>query len=286
MLGPDYLDYMDLSLQRFLKNDLPFGGIQVVLVGDPKQLPPVYGTFTEQDKADIEGLKQKYGTLTFESATSFKDFEVLTLEKMQRQTEPEFIELLNKLRDGNINAITKFNQGGGTEHSVHLMPFNAMVDKFNDQQFAKVAGNSKKYTAKVNGKFNVKNCITPEVLELKPKCRVMVTKNLQCGLVNGDLGEVISCSDHEVIIYSDRLEYEFHIEIEEWKEIQYDGTTETVIGTFKQIPLKLSWAMTIHKSQGLSLDDVCVHYVKGMSKELIYVGASRCKTFAKLFISM
>lgn len=90
---------------------------------------------------------------------------------------------------------------------------------------------------------------------------------------------MVSCNGNGVEIYSDRLKQSVFLEPEEWKEVTYDGVQEIVVGRFEQIPLKLSWAMTIHKSQGLSLENVCLSYSSGMSKELVYVGVSRCTSF-------
>lgn len=247
MVWPDYVDYIDLSLKRFLHNDLPFGGIQVVFIGDPKQLPPVYGSFTDQDKKDLEWLREKYGSLTFDKAKAYEWFEVLELDRIHRQKDPKFIDILNTVRDGNFNVLKQLNQSKGTSKSVHLKPYNNMVDSHNQIQFDKLKWDSKKYYAEVSGKFNVKNCITPEELDLKVWARIMVTKNLQCWLVNWDLWSVKEMLEDSVIIYSDRFERDEVITFEEWKEIEYDGTTEKLLWTFYQIPLKLSWAMTIHK---------------------------------------
>jgi ATP-dependent exoDNAse (exonuclease V) alpha subunit len=100
------------------------------------------------------------------------------------------------------------------------------------------------------------------------------------------MGTVVKCLPDSVIIQSDRLNDTFAIGIEQWKEITYDGVEEVVIGTYDQIPLKLSWAITIHKSQGLSLENICLTYVKGMSRELVYVGLSRCTNFENLYVNI
>lgn len=225
MVGPDYLDYCEYVLRVETEKNIPFGGIQVIVVGDPKQLPPVYGSYTEQDKKDLEGLKKKYGPrLTYDKAKCFKDFEMLELSVPQRQKDPEFVKLLNQIRVGNLGYLRKFQQGTGTEHSVHLMPTNAMVDSFNGRQYAKLEGKEEVYHAYVDGKFNVESCITPETLRLKPGARIMVTKNMSFGpLVNGDLGDVVQCGAGEVLIFSDRLKQNVVIQQEEWKQIEYVG---------------------------------------------------------------
>ena len=285
MLWPDYVDQADLCLKRFLKNDLPFWWLQVVFVGDPKQLPPVYSSQTELDRIELEWLKSKYGEeLTFDKARAYKGFELLELDRIYRQNDPILIDYINSIRGWNFNTLKNFKQWMGDSSSVHIMPYNNMVDAHNEKELNKVPGMPKTYTAIVSGKFNVKNSITPEFLRLKPGARIMVTKNLKCGLVNGDLGTVVKCNVDEVVIMSDRFKSEYEIRIEEWKEIQYVWHKEEILWLFYQIPLKLSWAITCHKVQWLTLDSICVHYIKGMTKELLYVAVSRCSNYDNLFI--
>jgi len=247
MVGPDYLDYINYLLQKMRWNKKAFGWIQMILVWDPNQLPPVYGSFTEQDKNEIEDLVTKYWKLTFDHAFCYSWFKELNLIKVRRQKDNTFVELLNNIRDNKMGSIYDFNRWYWDEHSVHLMPFNNMVDAFNKKRFETVKAKEYIYKWYIYGKFNSKNCITPEELYLKEWCRIMVTKNLQNWLVNGDLWTVVKCNSNTVEIHSDRFDCNFEIGYEEWKEVQYDWTTEITIGTYNQIPLKLSWAMTIHK---------------------------------------
>ena len=285
MVGPDYLDYINYLLQKTCWNSKPFWGIQIILVWDPEQLPPVYWSFTEQDKNDIDLLIAKYWTLTFQKAYSYSWFKELNLIKIRRQNNDMFIDLLNKIRSWDKEAIYDFNRWNWNELSIHLKPYNKMVDSFNKKKFDSIQWKIFTYVWKIYWKFNSKNCITPEILNLKVWTRIMITKNLQCWLVNWDMWTVTKCLSNSVVIHSDRLWYEFEIEEAEWKEIQYDWIEEIVIWTYKQIPLKLSWAITIHKSQWLSLNNVCLTYIKWMSKELVYVWLSRCTNFENLFVN-
>lgn len=288
MVWPDYIDYIDYLLQEERWSDRPFGGIQMILVWDKKQLPPVYVGRTDSEKYEIDKLTQKYGELTFDKAIAYKDFIEIELDEIKRTSDPKLIEILNEIREGNLSAMAKITQWYGDSETVHLKPFNTLVDKYNAQKFQYLDGAYRKYvwTVKFNNPadFKEKDYMTPVNLELKIWARVMVTKNLECGLVNGDLGTVKELHDDCVVIHSDRFNQDYWIEVVEWKRIEYQGMSEKEIWTFSQIPLKLAWAMTIHKSQGLTLDNVCVTVAAGMSKELLYVGLSRCTNFEKLFI--
>ena len=288
MVWPDYVDYIDYLLQEERWCDRPFGWIQMIFVGDAKQLPPVYVGRTDQEKHEIDKLIQKYGELTFDKAVAYKWFTQIELDEIKRTSDPKLIEILNEVREGMITSVSKLNQGYGDAETVHLMPFNNLVDKYNSQKFQYISWEARTYDAIIKFQklddFKEKDYVSPVKLELKVWSRVMVTKNLECGLVNGDLWTVKKLHQDYVLIHSDRFNQDYWIEITEWKRIEYHGMNERVIWTFSQIPLKLAWAMTIHKSQGLTLDNVCVTVVKWMSKELLYVGLSRCTNYEKLFI--
>lgn len=288
MVSPDYLDYIDDLLQEERGYSAPFGWLQVILVWDPAQLPPVHTSFTEKDTAIMNLLHLKYGpSLTFDQAKCFRAFAHAELTEIKRQEDPKFIELLNKVRDGDLSVLKDFNSGYGDEHTVHLRPFNKMVDAFNKNRLAQLPGSTKNYTAMVTGLFDVDRSITPVNLQLKKWSRVMVTANISdLSLVNGDFGTVLKLEDESVTITVDRFgDQEFVIERNEWKQIEYEGWDETVIGTMEQIPLKLWWCMTIHKSQGLSLESVSVAVTKNMARELVYVALSRAMTFEKLYLN-
>lgn len=288
MVSPDYLDYIDYLLQQERWSSKPFGWIQVILVWDPYQLPPVHTTFSEKDIAIMKLLHNKYWEdLTFDKAECFADFQTLELLEVKRQEDPKFIELLNKIRHWDLSVLDQFNSGYGDEHTVHLRPFNKMVDSFNNNRMVSLKGPVKNYVARVNGLFDEQRSVTPMLLQLKVGARVMVTANQsELELVNGDLGTVVSMWDDHVFITVDRYwDTKFKIEPYEWKQIEYEGCEETTIGTFSQIPLKLGWCMTIHKSQGLSLESVSITVNAKMARDLVYVGLSRATTFEKLYVN-
>lgn len=284
MVGPDYIDYIDHILKSECFNPAPFWGKQIILVGDKAQLPPVYVSTTEEQKKEMAQLIAKYGELTFDKALSYKGFEELTLTEIKRQSDPTFINILNSVREWDRSVLSELKSGYGNDETVHLKPFNTMVDKHNDTKFMSLPGQAKVYDAHIKWEFNIKNAITPLALQLKPGARVMVTKNLECWLVNGDLGTVKECGSDYVIIHSDRFDTEMELEQVEWKEIRYEWNEEVEVGSMKQIPLKLSWAITIHKSQGLTLDNVCLTVTKWMPRDLLYVGLSRATSMEQLYI--
>lgn len=288
MVGPDYIDYIDYLLQEERWCDRPFGWIQMIFVWDKKQLPPVYVARTDSEQYELDKLIEKYGELTFDKALAYKDFIEIELDEIKRTSDPKLISILNEVREGNIAAVKQIKEGYWDSETVHLMPFNTLVDKYNAQKFQALDAKYKKYTwvVKFNNPsdFKEKDYMTPVNLELKIWARVMITKNLEEWLVNGDIGTVKELYDDHVVIHSDRFNEDFYISPVEWKRIEYHGLSEKEMGTFTQIPLKLAWAMTIHKSQWLTLDNVCVTYVKKMAKELLYVGLSRCTNYEKLFI--
>lgn len=288
MVSPDYLDYIDYILQEERGCPRLFGWIQVVIVWDPKQLPPVYTAYNEKDIAVMKLLHNRYGEeLTFDKSAAFGDFRVLELTQVMRQQDPKFVDLLNKVRDWDLSVLTEFNSGYWDEHTVHLRPTNKMVDAFNGNRMFALKWDTKSYLGRVVDDFDTARSTTPVLLELKVWARIMVTANqADLELVNGDLGTVVSMWNDSVTIVVDRFgKTLFKIEPYQWKQIEYEGWEETIIGTFNQIPLRLGWCMTIHKSQGLSLESVSITVNSKMAKDLVYVGLSRAITFERLYVN-
>lgn len=290
MVGPDYLDYINFILQEERWSIRPFGWVQVVLVGDEKQLPPVYSATFEQDQKNLQLVMNKYNNnLVFTQANAFIDweFESLELDEVKRQTDPKLIDLLNRVRDWDLSALDGFQQGYGHAHTVHLRPYNKMVDSFNDKRLALIKEPEHTYLGIITDKFDIKNAITPQILVLKKWARVMVTvKHKETWLVNGDMGTIIDLDDAHVTIVADRFpDKQFELGKYTWNQIEYAEWDEEVIGTYTQMPLKLAWALTVHKSQGLTLESVSVNIVRGMQPAMLYVALSRCVSWEGLYVN-
>lgn len=289
MVGPDILDQIDYVLRSCARYGEPFGWIQVLLVGDAWQLKPVYAPHTARDKQAYQDVLTKYNNqLTFNASDAFKKwwFKKCHLTEAKRQSDPEFLHAINILRDGNSAVLSLFNSWVGDADTVHLMPTNDMVDEYNATKYHSLDGTEFRHLGIIIGDFNTRNAITPVDLRLKRWCRVMLTKNLkEYWLVNGDLGWVQDTWHEYIDVKFDRFEYAIPIEIATWKQIEYIGNDEVEIGSYKQFPLKLSWAITVHKSQGLTLDNVCVHVTQWMRQDLLYVWVSRASNMEKLFIN-
>lgn len=290
MVGPDYLDYINFILQEERWSIRPFGWIQVVLVWDEKQLPPVYSATFEQDQKNLQLVMNKYNNnLVFTQANAFIDwdFELLELDEVKRQTDPRLINLLNRVRDWDLSALNEFQQGYWHAHTVHLRPYNKMVDSFNDKRIALIKEPEFTYLGVVTDKFDIKNAITPQVLTLKKWARVMVTVNhKETWLVNGDMATVTSLDKESVTLVADRFpDKEFTLGKYTWNQIEYLDWEENIIGSYTQIPLKLAWALTVHKSQGLTLESVSVNIVRGMQPAMLYVALSRCTSWEGLYVN-
>lgn len=289
MVGPDILDQIDYTMKSCARYGEPFGWIQVMIVGDKGQLKPVYAPHTSTDKQAYKDILTKYNNvLTFDAADAFTKgwFKKCHLTEAKRQKDPQFLQAINLLRDWFSTVLSQFQSGVGDSETVHLMPTNDMVDEYNITKYCNLEWTEFHHTAEVVDDFNTKNAITPIELRLKKNCRVMLTKNLkEYWLVNGDLWWVQDTCREYIDVKFDRFEYAIPIEIATWKQIEYIGNEEFEVGSYKQFPLKLSWAITVHKSQGLTLDNVCVHVTKGMKPDLLYVAVSRASNMEKLFIN-
>lgn len=234
----------------------------------------------------VSEIRAKYGTLSFENAKSFEGFETLELEEIKRQNDPKLINLLNRIRNGDLSAVTEFQMGNGDDKTVHLMPYNDMVNSHNLKKLYSLPGTSVTYNGILIGRYSKEECMVPEQLQLKVGARVIICKNLpEIGLVNGDVGDVVALKNDQISFRSDRTKEVYQIQMATWTKIVYEGGAETVVGSYIQMPMKLAYAITVHKSQGLSIDHLCVHVSRGMQPNLLYVALSRSTNFENLFVN-
>lgn len=269
------LNFIDYVCRCIRADDRPFGGIQVVAVGDFLQLPPVSKT----------GVYD----WAFQSSTwSELDFCSVSLRTIHRQADPEFVSLLNQFREGRVTrdgaALLKSRVAMFPHRDIlRLMTHNAQVDKWNAYQLECIEASEVVYTAEGDGPTEEvawlqKNLVTPTVLRLKPGARVMVTANLpgesgSLQAANGDMGAVLEMDGKNVVIQLDSGK-PMLVKPHKW---EFDPTAERDTGWFEQVPLRLAWAATIHKSQGLTLDRALIDIRAAREPGQAYVALSRVR---------
>lgn len=299
MVRADLLDGIDLFLRKFGRNkNLPFGGTQIILVGDPFQLPPV----VTNSEAHI--LKKTYESPYFFSANAYRNgkFAMRKFTKIFRQEDKDFISFLNRIRKNNISASTlkpinnrikKAASIFNLKKAVTLATTNKVVNEINQTELENINNREFVYKAKVEGKFPTKNGYLPADLELSLKkgARVMFTKN-GGKWVNGTLGRVHSLSEETIKVKIDDSGELVTVPKEEWEYVKYEydeyynSVNAEVLGKLIQYPLRLAWAITIHKSQGMTFSRVNIDYSKSpFAHGQTYVALSRCKSLDGLTIS-
>ncbi len=289
MLRCDVLDMMDLALRTARKSPLRFGGLQMLFIGDLYQLPPVVRPETEQI------LQAYYNSPFFFEAKALEGLQLLTvsLTTVYRQTDPVFLTMLNAIRDSDIENINfdllhsryqpDFNP---QEFYVHLVSHNYMADTINKQKLKELKGKSHIYKAKVWGEFKPNLFPNEEELELKEGAQIMFIRNDKDEskrFYNGKLATITELRDEEVKVLPQDETRELTIVRETWENKKYfidqeNNVAEDVIGSYEQFPFKLAWAVTIHKSQGLTFDKVIIDAGKSFTSGQVYVALSRCRT--------
>ncbi|MDJ0922424.1 MAG: AAA family ATPase [Henriciella sp.] len=296
MVRSDMLDAIDRSLKLNRGSKRPFGGVRMILSGDLHQLPPVVRG--EED----EILRERYGGHYFFNAPAFKEaeFALLALKHVFRQADPRFLALLGAMRQGRItpadervlqSVVSERSAIEASETHVVLTPNNANAYRINQARLDELPGQEKIFPATVQGTFDEKSYPTEADLELKEGARVMLIKNDPEGRwVNGSLCTVAGWSGRNVLVELDGHTYE--IEPAAWEKYKYAIDPETkkvsreVVGTFKQVPLRLAYAVTIHKAQGLTLEKVYIDFDSGMfAHGQAYVAFSRARSLEGLEIS-
>ena len=294
MVRADLLDCVDkfLRLNGPLENK-PFGGIQMIFIGDLYQLSPVVTNNDKEIFSTIYKTPYFYGAHVFE----YFEMEFVELQKVYRQQDKKFIDLLNSVRNNTINekglAVLrqrydpKFEPEAG-EFYVYLTTTNVMAETINSAQLAKLETPTLVFSGEIEGEFGKENLPTAVDLKIKPGAQIMMLNNdVEGRWVNGTIGEIkglIRGAKGEDVIVAD-LEDETTVEIEPYcweiyrSFVDEGQLASEVIGTFTQYPLMLAWAVTIHKSQGKTFQNVVIDIGRGaFAHGQTYVALSRCTT--------
>lgn len=287
MVRADLLDAVDMSLRRYRRNDKPFGGVQLLMIGDIHQLSPVV------KENERQYISQVYPSPYFfhSKALQKMDYTTIELQKVHRQRDAEFIEILNAVRENRVthDILRRLNArvGMNRDHDdvIRLTTHNAQADHVNSAELAALPGEPVVFGATIEGDFPENSYPADENLSLKKGAKVMFIRNDSDGrFYNGKIGTVTGISDHGIVTVEDFEGQSIDVEPVEWENIQYaidDETSEirpNIVGKFKQLPLRVAWAVTIHKSQGLTFDNVIIDAGAAFAFGQVYVALSRCRT--------
>ena len=297
MVRADLLDAIDDALRHVRRCNLPFGGVQMLLIGDIQQLPPV------AKPEEWQMLSEYYDSPYFFSSRAFQegDFQAVELTKVYRQSDSRFLNILNKIRENrclqadldelNRRYLPEF-EPEKEDNYIQLTTHNSQALKINTEELDDLPGDTHTFAAEIKGEFPPYSYPTETELVLKEGAQVMLVKNdsPEHRYVNGSLAEVVRIDDTIDVKLASNGET-ISIERAEWCNTRYilnpetNNIEEEVLGTFVQYPLKLAWAITIHKSQGLTFDHAIIDASAAFAHGQTYVALSRCRSLEGLVLS-
>lgn len=296
MVRCDVLDVLDALLRKVRKQNSPFGGLQLLLIGDLYQLPPV----TKQE--DWSVLSKAYPSPYFFDSLVIRKYPLLQIEldKVFRQTEETFIKILNDIRNNQINDLTlqqlneRFNPDYNYEEGITpiiITSHNAEANAINKQKLDQLDSPLFTFDATVEGEFKELGMQAEQILQLKVGAQVMFIKNDSGDdrrFYNGKIGKIKSIEANNIYI-SFVGEDDLLLEKSTWPSFEYrlneeDNISQQQIGEFSQYPIKLAWAVTIHKSQGLTFDNAIIDAGKSFIAGQVYVALSRVRTLDGLIL--
>lgn len=299
MVRADVLDAIDMVLRRFKNRYLPFGGVQLLMIGDLQQLAPV----VKDDDWNL--LRDYYDTAFFFSSRALKkaDFTSIELQHIYRQSDEKFIGLLSKVRDNQIDKSglqllnSRYKPGfspADDEGYITLTTHNYQAQRINNARLEKLTTKKRQFRCSVEGDFPELAYPADEVLELKNGAQVMFLKNdssVEKRYYNGKIGKVVEIYDDEIEVQCPGEDESILVEQDVWENTKYKLNEKTseieedVVGRFFQFPLKLAWAITIHKSQGLTFDKAIIDARQSFAHGQVYVALSRCTSLEGLVLS-
>jgi len=298
MVRADLLDGIDQVMRRYKNRNKVFGGAQVLMIGDLQQLAPVIRP------NEWSLLQQYYNTVYFFSSKAFQEANVVSIElkHIYRQKNEKFITILNEIRNNNLSDKSakilneRFDPSfspSADDNYITLTTHNKRANTINDSELNKLNNKTHFFTADVSGKFNENSFPNDEKLALKVGAQVMFIKNdssPEKRYFNGKIGIVTDISRDSVTVQCPNEIDEIVTEREKWDNVNYSINDETkeikedVIGSFSQIPLRLAWAITIHKSQGLTFDKAIIDAEASFAHGQTYVALSRCTSLDGLVL--
>ena len=297
MVRADILDAIDSVLRRFREHNKPFGGVQLLMIGDLQQLTPVVTADEE------ELLKKYYETPYFFGSRALQRIQYVTIEltKVFRQQDQKFIDILNHFREGkvtnedfkllNSRYLPDFKEDENSNY-IKLTTHNRIADNYNNQKLAQIKNKAYTFTAETQGIFPETNYPADYKLTLKVGAQVMFIHNDSRGrYYNGKIGRITYIDENQILVLCPNETEAIEVEQNVWENTKYTLNEKTkqiedeVVGAFRQYPLRLAWAITIHKSQGLTFEYAIIDAQLAFASGQTYVALSRCRTLEGLVLA-
>ncbi|MBQ0013686.1 MAG: AAA family ATPase [Proteobacteria bacterium] len=294
MVSPDLLDAVDILARMARHNNDPFGGIQVVAIGDLFQLPPV---ITRDAMRYYKAAYQHENAYFFDSNVYKRaHFVKFDFTQVYRQQDNNLLDNLVRLRNGDTGSLCFFNSlkiadQTRLDNSIIITPFRAVAENINSSRLAQINAPEYTYTGELSGSFSEHDVPAPLNLTLKQGALVVFVRNSD-KWYNGSMGRVVSLSAREIVVQLfNKTNDVVSVRPEKWEKIEYsrdenDRIVEQEVGSYKQFPLNLGYAMTIHKAQGKTLDSVVVNIARGaFAHGQTYVALSRTRNASDIHVA-